>query len=185
MTVTEIGKALGDEERGAYSAAIPRKVRGSADTFRESRLEKNRVNCKVNYYVNKIRVLMFINVNNYESVEGDTNTKDNKKRKYRRAADLDDDDDCADVEGESDETVQYDDIEGYAKRDDNSEEKDGVSDITDTVSGQAILHPLARDTFDNYEAPIETWKKIAPHISKEKTIWECFYSNGKSGNYLF
>lgn len=37
---------------------------------------------------------------------------------------------------------------------------------------------------DDYMTPKEVWKSIAHILPKDKIIWECFYGNGKSGEYL-
>jgi hypothetical protein len=37
---------------------------------------------------------------------------------------------------------------------------------------------------DDYETPKEAWEAIAHLIPRDKVIWESFYMNGKSGEYL-
>lgn len=37
---------------------------------------------------------------------------------------------------------------------------------------------------DDYNTPKEVWESIAHLIPKDKIIWECFYGDGKSGEYL-
>ena len=37
---------------------------------------------------------------------------------------------------------------------------------------------------DSYMTPKEVWESIAHLIPKDKIIWECFYGDGKSGEYL-
>ena len=37
---------------------------------------------------------------------------------------------------------------------------------------------------DDYMTPKYAWENIAHLIPKDKTIWEAFYGDGKSGNYL-
>lgn len=37
---------------------------------------------------------------------------------------------------------------------------------------------------DSYMTPKEVWESIAHILPKDKIIWECFYGNGKSGEYL-
>lgn len=37
---------------------------------------------------------------------------------------------------------------------------------------------------DDYMTPKEVWESIAHLIPKDKKIWECFYGDGKSGEYL-
>jgi hypothetical protein len=49
-----------------------------------------------------------------------------------------------------------------------------------TLRGGAINFP--KD--DSYMTPKEVWESIAHLISKDKIIWECFYGDGKSGEYL-
>ena len=38
--------------------------------------------------------------------------------------------------------------------------------------------------FDDYMTPNEAWDWILPYIPKDKVIWEAFYGDGKSGEYL-
>jgi len=37
---------------------------------------------------------------------------------------------------------------------------------------------------DNYYSKKEVWEKIQQYIPKDKVIWEAFYGDGKSGEYL-
>lgn len=37
---------------------------------------------------------------------------------------------------------------------------------------------------DEYFTPNEEWDKIKNYIPKNKIIWEAFYGDGKSGEYL-
>ena len=37
---------------------------------------------------------------------------------------------------------------------------------------------------DSYMTPKEVWESIAHLLPKDKIIWECFYGDGKSGEYL-
>lgn len=37
---------------------------------------------------------------------------------------------------------------------------------------------------DDYMTQKETWDNIKGYIPKDKLIWECFYGDGKSGEYL-
>ena len=37
---------------------------------------------------------------------------------------------------------------------------------------------------DDYMTPRQAWKNIIDYIPKDKTIWEPFYGDGKSGEYL-
>ena len=37
---------------------------------------------------------------------------------------------------------------------------------------------------DDWNTPKSVWESIAHLLPKDKVIWECFYSNGKSGEYL-
>ena len=37
---------------------------------------------------------------------------------------------------------------------------------------------------DNYMTPFHAWKDIKQYIPKDKIIWEAFYGDGKSGEYL-
>ena len=37
---------------------------------------------------------------------------------------------------------------------------------------------------DSYMTPKEVWESISHLIPKDKIIWECFYGDGKSGEYL-
>jgi hypothetical protein len=38
--------------------------------------------------------------------------------------------------------------------------------------------------YDDYMTPKYVWENIKNYIPKDKTIWEAFYGNGSSGNYL-
>lgn len=38
--------------------------------------------------------------------------------------------------------------------------------------------------FDDYMTSKETWENIKNYIPLDKVIWECFYGDGKSGEYL-
>ena len=37
---------------------------------------------------------------------------------------------------------------------------------------------------DNYYTKKEVWEKIQQYIPKDKVVWEPFYGDGKSGQYL-
>ena len=37
---------------------------------------------------------------------------------------------------------------------------------------------------DDYMTPKSVWESILPYIPREKVIWEAFYGDGKSGEYL-
>jgi len=37
---------------------------------------------------------------------------------------------------------------------------------------------------DDYMTPFNAWEDIKQYIPKDKVIWEAFYGNGKSGEYL-
>ena len=37
---------------------------------------------------------------------------------------------------------------------------------------------------DDYNTPREVWESISHLIPKDKMIWECFYGDGKSGEYF-
>lgn len=37
---------------------------------------------------------------------------------------------------------------------------------------------------DDYMTPLSAWEHIKQYIPKDKIIWEAFYGNGNSGNYL-
>jgi hypothetical protein len=37
---------------------------------------------------------------------------------------------------------------------------------------------------DDYMTPKTAWEDIKKYIPQNKTIWEAFYGNGKSGEYL-
>ena len=40
------------------------------------------------------------------------------------------------------------------------------------------------EVFDDYMTPNEAWDLLLPFIPKDKVIWEAFYGDGNSGNYL-
>lgn len=37
---------------------------------------------------------------------------------------------------------------------------------------------------DDYTTPYSAWEQIKDYIPKDKTVWESFYCNGSSGEYL-
>jgi hypothetical protein len=37
---------------------------------------------------------------------------------------------------------------------------------------------------DDYMSPAHVWQDIEAYIPKDKTIWECFYGDGTSGQFL-
>ena len=48
----------------------------------------------------------------------------------------------------------------------------------------STYHPTKFTKFDDYSTPASAWKAIKQYIPKHKTIWEPFWSDGKSGEYL-
>jgi hypothetical protein len=48
----------------------------------------------------------------------------------------------------------------------------------------AGFHTKTFITYDDYTTPKYVWENIAHLVPKDKVIWECFYANGTSGNYL-
>lgn len=48
----------------------------------------------------------------------------------------------------------------------------------------AVFHTKTFLKHDSYMTPKYAWENIAHFIPKDKTIWEAFYGNGKSGEYL-
>ena len=48
----------------------------------------------------------------------------------------------------------------------------------------AGFHTKTFTIHDDYMTPTYAWEWIADYIPKDKVIWEAFYGNGKSGNYL-
>jgi hypothetical protein len=38
--------------------------------------------------------------------------------------------------------------------------------------------------YDDYMTPNDAWDNIIEYIPKDKKIWECFYGDGKSGQYI-
>ena len=51
-----------------------------------------------------------------------------------------------------------------------------------TLRGGKSMITFKKD--DDYNTPKEVWESIAHLIPKDKIIWECFYGDGKSGQYL-
>tara|TARA_Y100000401_G_scaffold116725_1_gene123202 strand:+ start:3544 stop:4011 length:468 start_codon:yes stop_codon:yes gene_type:complete len=43
---------------------------------------------------------------------------------------------------------------------------------------------LSQNKRDNFYTHKATWQLIKEYIPKDKLIWECFYGDGKSGQYL-
>jgi hypothetical protein len=48
----------------------------------------------------------------------------------------------------------------------------------------AIFYTKTFQTHDHYMTPKSAWDNIKEYIPKDKVIWECFYGDGESGNYL-
>ena len=48
----------------------------------------------------------------------------------------------------------------------------------------ASFHTKTFLKHDDYMTPKYAWENILEYIPKDKVIWECFYGDGKSGNYL-
>jgi len=48
----------------------------------------------------------------------------------------------------------------------------------------AVFHTKTFTKYDDYMTPNYAWDNIKDYIPKDKIIWEAFYGNGKSGNYL-
>jgi len=48
----------------------------------------------------------------------------------------------------------------------------------------ASFHTKTFTKHDDYMTPKHVWEDIKEFIPKDKVIWECFYGNGASGNYL-
>ena len=46
------------------------------------------------------------------------------------------------------------------------------------------FHSKTFIVYDDYMTPKSAWKNIDHLIPKDKVIWEPFYGNGKSGEYL-
>ena len=38
--------------------------------------------------------------------------------------------------------------------------------------------------YDDYMTPNDAWDNIIEYIPKDKKIWECFYGDGRSGQYM-
>jgi len=48
----------------------------------------------------------------------------------------------------------------------------------------ASFHTKTFTKHDDYMTPKSAWENIKEYIPKDKVIWEGFYGNGQSGNYL-
>ena len=48
----------------------------------------------------------------------------------------------------------------------------------------ASFHSKTFIKHDDYMTPKYAWENILSYIPKDKIIWECFYGDGKSGDYL-
>jgi hypothetical protein len=48
----------------------------------------------------------------------------------------------------------------------------------------AGFHNETFKKYDDYMTPQSTWNDIKKYIPKDKVIWEAFYGDGKSGQYL-
>ena len=48
----------------------------------------------------------------------------------------------------------------------------------------ADFHTKTFKKDDDYQTPKYAWENIKEFIPKDKVIWECFYGDGKSGEYL-
>jgi hypothetical protein len=51
-------------------------------------------------------------------------------------------------------------------------------------STMAGFHTKTFKVHDDYMTPKYAWENIKQYIPKDKVIWEAFYGNGESGNYL-
>jgi len=52
------------------------------------------------------------------------------------------------------------------------------------IRGYNIMDLSQLNIHDDYATPKSAWENIAHLIPKDKIIWECFYGDGMSGNYL-
>lgn len=48
----------------------------------------------------------------------------------------------------------------------------------------ALFHTKTFLKYDDYMTPKSAWENISGFIPKDKVIWEAFYGDGKSGDYL-
>ena len=48
----------------------------------------------------------------------------------------------------------------------------------------ATFHTKTFEKHDDYMTPKSAWEAIQHLVPKDKVIWECFYGNGKSGEYI-
>ena len=48
----------------------------------------------------------------------------------------------------------------------------------------AVFHTKTFSKHDDYMTPKHAWEDIKEYIPKNKIIWEAFYGDGNSGNYL-
>ena len=48
----------------------------------------------------------------------------------------------------------------------------------------AIFNAKSFTNYDDYMTPFTAWSDIKDFIPKDKVIWEAFYGNGTSGDYL-
>jgi len=48
----------------------------------------------------------------------------------------------------------------------------------------AVFHTNTFTKYDDYMTPKYAWENIRQYIPKDKVIWEAFYGDGKSGDYL-
>ena len=48
----------------------------------------------------------------------------------------------------------------------------------------AVFHPKTFIKHDDYMTPKYAWENIIEYIPKNKVIWEAFFGDGKSGDYL-
>ena len=48
----------------------------------------------------------------------------------------------------------------------------------------ASFHTKSFTNHDDYMTPKSAWENIKDYIPKNKIIWEAFYGDGKSGDYL-
>lgn len=47
-----------------------------------------------------------------------------------------------------------------------------------------LFHNKTFTNHDDYMSPAHVWQDIEAYIPKDKTIWECFYGDGTSGQFL-
>lgn len=166
--------ALSPEDQDIYGKDIPRKKKLVDDVFSEERALKLKVQTKINYYLSKLKLMMF---------------EEEMALKKRKLNEVDeessDDEDDGDSAGHND----YCDDRVSDGANEISSDSSGTNSMCNKFDNCAldekkVRHPLSRGCHDEFETPLEVWKMVDEFINKDVLVWDPFYSNGQSGEHM-